>query len=150
MRAELTAESQRTIRKLIGTDAMPLLRAEMKVATAPMVPAVKTAIRSLPSQRSRYKSPGGSLRNAVANAVQRKMNMNGKNCMILIKVVPKGGKSNLATVMEGTKPWHHPTFGHDPEVDQPSHPVFYKTLDHMAPAVEAKIAIVLSKMDRIL
>jgi hypothetical protein len=148
--ARLTAQSVRTVQKLKGAKAYPALRKEMVAAGRPMVQAAKRAARRLPSKRSRRKTPGGSLRNAVASAITQKNKFSSKSVMVLIKEVPKGGKSNLATVLEGTKPWTHPTFGHGPEVDQESHPFFYKTLSEMEPEIGKALSRVLKKFERML
>ena len=148
IRAELTAEAKATIRKLKGANCMPEFRKEMGIATAPMVPAVRRAIRSIPSTRSRYKAEGGSLRNAVANSIQRKMKLTSRTVMVVIKSVPNGGKANLGSVLEGTTPWVHPTFGHAPIVDQKSYPEFFPTLNKMAFGVERNVKRVLDKFER--
>lgn len=148
MRSELTAQSKATIRKLKYSDAMPEFRKEMRSATAPMVSEAKKAIRGIPSSRTRYRTPGGSLRNAVANSIQRKMNLSTRKIMVVIKAVPSGGKSNLGSVLEGTIPWVHPTYGHAPEVHQESHPEFYPTLNKMALGIEKNVYNVLVRFEK--
>lgn len=146
--AELTAESDKTIEKLIKADLMKDLRTEMNTATEPLAPAAKTAARQLPSGRPRRKTPGGSLRNQVANAISRKIKISANSVLIVITGQNKGDKSNLSRVLEGEIPWEHPTFGHDPTVNQKPEPFFYRTLDAMMPEVAAKIEDVLKKLEQ--
>ena len=147
-RAELTPEAQRLLLKLKAADAMPAFRVAMKGATSPLVKAAKSAARNLPSGRSRYKSPGGSLRSAIANSIQSKTKFSARSVLALVKQVPSGGKSNLGTVLEGEKPWVHPTFGHGPEVDQEAHPFFYKTMEEHEPETTARVETVLEDFER--
>lgn len=151
-RVRLTAASKVTIAKLAHADAMPPLRKRMRTATSPITSAVKQAARNIPSTHSRYKAAerGGSLRSAVANTIQRKMKFSTRNVSVIIAQVPSGGKSNLASVLEGVKPWDHPTYGHDPKVHQEPHPFFYDTIEKMEPAVNREIETVLSEFERML
>ena len=147
--AELTAQSEATIRKLAKSDAMPILRREMRSATQPLVPAAKQAARQLPSSRATKKARGGdvSLRRAVANSITRKMRLTGKIVQIAIIGVPKGGKSNLGSVLEGIKPWTHPVYGRTPAITQKPHPFFLKALEEHEPAVTRDIERVLDKFE---
>lgn len=147
--AELTAQSEATIRKLAHSDAMPILRREMRAATQPLVPAARQAARQTPSKRATKKARGGdvSLRRAVANSITRKMRLSGKVVQIAIIGVPKGGKANLGSVLEGIKPWDHPTYGHLPNVHQQSHPFFKKALEEHEPTVTRDIERVLDKFE---
>lgn len=147
--AELTAQSEATVRRLAQSDAMPILRREMRAATQPLVPAAKRAARQLPSKRVTKRDRGGdvSLRRAVANSITRKMRLTGKVVQIAIIGVPKGGKSNLGSVLEGIKPWSHPVYGHMPNITQESHPFFKKALEEHEPAVTRDIERVLDKFE---
>lgn len=149
-RAELTAHSRETIAKLRTADVMPELRKEMRIAASPIQPAVRNAARAIPSQHSRYnaKERGGSLRSAVANTVSLSFRFSVRSVSAVIAQKPKGAKSNLARVLEGEIPWKHPTYGHAPEVEQPSHPFFYGTVERLLPAVNHRIESVLEKFER--
>jgi len=144
--AELTAQSEATIRKLASADAMPILRREMRAATQPLAPAAKRAARNTPSKRG-TKRGVDSLRRAVANSITRKMRLSTKKVMVIIAGVPKGGKSNLGALLEGTKPWDHPTYGHKPDVHQEAHPFFEKAIDQHEADVSRDIARVLDKFE---
>ena len=150
VRVELTAQSQVAVSKLKHADAMPALRKKMREATSPLQPAVRSAARSLPSQFSRYKAKerGGSLRTAVANSIVRKMKFSKRRVSVIIAQVPKGGKSNLATVLDGEKEWNHPTYGHKPEVTQEPHPFFFRTIGKLEPSVNRRIESVLDDFGR--
>src|SRR3954452_23134034 len=149
-RTELTAQSKITIAKLRKADVMPELRAEIRTATSPLQPAVRNAARQVPSKYSRYgaKERGGSLRSAVANTVVRKLRFSVRTVSAVIAQIPRGGKSNLANVLEGTIPWKHPTYGHAPEVEQASHPFFFRAIEALVPGVNQRIESVLEKFER--
>jgi hypothetical protein len=78
------------------------------------------------------------------------MKFSGRSVMVVIKSVPSGGKSNLATVLEGSKPWVHPTYGHKPEVTQSPAPFFFGTIEKLEPAVNREIESVLEEFGRML
>lgn len=149
-RSELTAKSKMTIAKLRTADVMPDLRREVRTATNPIQPAVRNAARQLPSKMSRYgaKERGGSLRSAVANTIIRKLRFSSRNVSAVIAQVPRGGKSNLANVLEGTMPWKHPTYGHAPEVEQQAHPFFFRTIEALVPGINQRIESVLVSFER--
>jgi hypothetical protein len=148
-RVELTAQSERTIAKLRGTDIMPDLRKELRNATDEMQPAVRQAARSLPSER---KGRGGnkstSLRRAIAASVKRRVKVNGREVRVDVYTQPSGGKSNLARCVEGVIPWEHPTYGHKPTVRQNPKPFFYDTIQAMIPKVTARVSLVLSDYEK--
>lgn len=145
VRMELTAQGIRVVEKMERADALKPLRRELMTATADMAPAVKRVARRLPSQDTRTKN---SLRTALANAVQRKVKLTlRRGVMVLITVVPHGGKENLARAIEGIIPWQHPTFGHDPVVDQEPMTFFYKTLQKFEQTIEARVRSVLTKFE---
>ena len=141
-----TEQTERTIAKLKGSDAMPQLRREMRAATQPIVPAARKAARQTPSRRKRTKVD--SLRTAVANSITRKIKLSTRRVMIVIVSIPHGGKSNLGSVLEGDKPWRHPTYGHSPEVDQESHPFFAKTIRRYEAPIERSLQRVLTEFEK--
>lgn len=147
VRMELTEQSKVVIEKAIRFNALPELRRELTTATAPMAPAVKRAARSLPSNRKRVGAKSGSLRSALANAIQRKIKLSPKGLTILITDVPHGGKENLGRSVEGTIPWEHPTFGHPPVVTQRPMPFFYRTLNKYEPIIAARVKAVMDKLE---
>jgi len=148
IRGELDAQGLRTLRKLQQANAKPALRKALLKATAPSQRLVRQAARALPSGRSRRNTPGGSLRNAIANSVTRKVKLTSRSMMILITVVPRGGKSNLGRVLEGEIPWEHPTFGHGPVVQQKPEPFFYETMEKQQPYIATEISLALSEFER--
>jgi hypothetical protein len=66
---------------------------------------------------------------------------------IAIIGVPRGGKSNLGSVLEGTKPWVHPTYGHAPEQTQSAHPFFKEAIDRHEAEVTRAVDGVLDKLE---
>jgi hypothetical protein len=147
-RMQLTAQSERTLRNLQRCDAMPELRVALKLAAKPMVADAKDAARNLPSKRKRVGAASGSLRSAVANSIISKIRFTKRDAVVLIKAVPRGGKSNLSRLVEGEIPWEHPTYGHKPEDTQAATPFFYKAMEKHAPLVERIIRDVLVKFER--
>lgn len=137
-----------TVKKLAGTDVMPAFRKRMRAASRDLVPAVKVAILNTPSRRAASKNTGDSLRAAVAASVQRKVKLGKSKVLIVIAMVPKGGKSNLASVLEGTKDWHHPVYGHKPDKHQASHSYFFHTIDALSAGVGTQIDSVLNDFER--
>ena len=150
VRGELDARSIATLERLKHANLNPVLRKALTKATAPTQRLVRQAARALPSGRSRRNTPGGSLRNAIANSVTRKIKVSAKGIMILITVVPRGGKSNLGRALEGEIPWEHPTFGHDPKVEQKPEPFFYDTINHELPSIAAQIEAAMTEFERTL
>lgn len=146
---KMTAQSEATIRKLAGSDAMPELRRGMRLATQPLAPAAKRAARNTPSKRG-TKRGVDSLRRAVANSIGRKMKLSTKKVLVIIAGMPKGGKSNLGSVLDGQKPWIHPTYGHDPRVTQESHPFFEHAIEQHEAQVTREMQQVLDRFERTL
>jgi hypothetical protein len=144
----MTDQAKRVVEKMIVADAMPILRKNIRDATAPIQSAVRAEARALPSKWQITSVKGGSLRAAVAMSIKRIINLSTRSILVAITNSPSGGKSNLARVLEGTIPWEHPTFGHDPKVTQPPHPFFWRTIDKFAPAIEAKVQAVLTEFER--
>lgn len=150
-RVELTAPSKATLEKLKKADLMPGLKKELNSATRGVQPAVRKAARSIPSTRSRRNTPGGSLRNAIASAVKRTFRVSGKQVFVSIRINPKGGKSNLARLVEGEiAPWTHPTYGHEPTVTQLPHPFFYPTINEMLPEISTRIEHAIDEYEKML
>lgn len=144
-KVEITAETIRTVAKLKGSDAMPDLRRQMRAATSAMQPAVRAAVRATPSAKKRDRD---SLRSAVASSVQRKIKLSTKKVLVVITCVPRGGKSNLARVLEGDIIWRHPVYGHLPEIYQTPHPFFWQTVENLIPETNSQIESVLENFER--
>ncbi len=106
---------------------------ELRAAAKPMVPAVKAAIRDIPSKRG-YTASG--LRGRMTRAVKLEVRTTGRDAGVRIRVdgrkMPSGDK-NLQSYMEGVKrPWRHPVFGNrEVWVKQQPKPYFFKTVDRI-------------------
>lgn len=110
-------------------------RKELRAAAAPLVPAVRASIRSIPSKRG-Y-SPDG-LRGRMVKATRLEVKTVGKSAGVAIRVdgrkMPSGQK-RLPPLMEGEgvqrgrrvdTRWRHPVFGNrNVWVQQDSHPYFF-------------------------
>ncbi|MFB7736164.1 hypothetical protein ACFC08_17620 [Streptomyces sp. NPDC056112] len=122
----------RELRRMDNPELKKRFNKELRAAAKPMVPAVRQAIRQIPSQR-RYTASG--LRGRMSKAVKLEVRTTGKDAGVRIRVdgrkMPNREKS-LQSYMEGVKPrWRHPVFGHDVWVQQPSKPYFFKTVDQL-------------------
>lgn len=148
VRVELTEQGKRAVAKMLEVDAMPELRKEMREATEEIQPALRAAVKETPSKQKLGTVKGGSLRAAVALSIKRVIKLGKRDVAVLIVWKPAGGKSNLGRVLEGEIPWKHPTFGHDPEVTQESHPFFFKTVEKFGPELDRKVTEVLSDIER--
>lgn len=106
-------------------------RRELRAAAKPMVPAVRQAIRDIPSNRP-YRSDG--LRGRMSKAVKLEVKTTGRQAGVRIRVdgrkMPNHEKS-LQAYMEGVKrPWRHPVWGNrEVWVRQDPKPYFYKTVE---------------------
>jgi len=114
---------------------MPGMKKEMNMVANVAVNAVRGAARDIPSKQRRSKD---SLRSALARGVKKKLKETKNDVTAVITCKGSGGnpKANLARAVDGEIPWRHPTFGHDPVVDQKSHEFFYSTLDSLEPGMK--------------
>jgi hypothetical protein len=124
-------------------------RKELRAAAAPLVPKVRSSIRSIPSNRG-Y-SPDG-LRGALAKAVKLEVKTAGRQAGVAIRVdgrkMPSHMKS-LPSMAEGKKRWRHPVFGNrEVWVTQTPHPYFYSALRVAGPASRRAVSRVLDGISR--
>jgi hypothetical protein len=145
---ELTEQGRHAVAKMKAIDAMPELRREMRDATDMIQPALREAVKAIPSKVKVSSEKKGSLRAAVAMSMKRIIKLGVRDVVVLITYKPHGGKSNLGRVLEGEIPWKHPTYGHDPTVDQSSHPYFFQTVEKFGPELDAKVSKVLADIER--
>ncbi|MFJ9374437.1 hypothetical protein [Streptomyces sp. NPDC101455] len=129
---ELRGMDNREIRKRFGK--------ELRAVAKPMVPAVRTAIRNIPSKRG-YSADG--LRGRMAAATKLEVRTVGKDAGVRIRVdgrkMPDKQKA-LQSYMEGVKPrWRHPVFGSDAWVQQKAHPYFFRTVDPLAARTQVRV-----------
>lgn len=151
IKIDLSAHSKKILKNLETAELMPILRKEMRHATAPVAPKVREAARNLPSQNTtKRREKGTSLRREVAKIIRMKLRINPREIMVAIIAVPHGGKSNLARVLEGElSPWKVKVFGHDgTEHEQAHHSFFYPTIVKLLPGIERDIESVLTKFEK--
>ena len=121
---------------------------ELRAAAKPMVPAVKAAIREIPSKRP-YTASG--LRGRMTRAVKLEVRTTGRDAGVRIRVdgrkMPSGDK-NLQSYMEGVKkPWRHPVYGNrEVWVKQQPKPYFFKTVDRIGTSARRDVN---KAMDRV-
>ncbi|MCX3064201.1 hypothetical protein [Streptomyces beihaiensis] len=114
---------------------------ELRAAARPMVPAVRQAIRQIPSKRG-YSASG--LRGRMSKAVKLEVRTTGKEAGVRIRVdgrkMPSHEKA-LQAYMEGLKkPWRHPVFGNrDVWVKQDPKPYFYRTVRPLGAASRGQV-----------
>ena len=133
----LDARSRRELARIGKGSVNKELRAALVESTSGAVPAVRAKIRSYPSQKGKRKRD--SLRSQIAMAIKRRIKATSRGSFVAIVSEPSGGLANLACAVEGEIPWQHPTFGHEPTVDQNPMPFFYETLEKIIPGIEFRV-----------
>ncbi len=105
------------------------LAKELRKSAAPMVPAVRSSIKAIPTKGT----DSSGLRGRMAKATRLKVKLTGPHAQVSVLVDPRkmpDGEKGLPAHMEGSgKRWRHPVFGHDDRwVTQKPHPYFYKVV----------------------
>lgn len=139
----------RELRRMDSPEVKKRFRKELRAAAAPLVPRVRSAIRTIPSGRG-Y-SPEG-LRGALSKATRLEVKTTGRQAGVAIRVdgrkMPSHMKS-LPSMVEGKKRWRHPVFGHrEVWVNQTAHPYFYNALHIAGPASRRAVSRVLDGITR--
>jgi hypothetical protein len=140
----------RELRKMDDKELAKRFRKELRVAAAPLVPAVRASIRSIPSKRP-YTAAG--LRGKLSRATNLQVKTVGKQASVIIRVdgrkMPNRSK-RVQEYMEGTvtKPWRHPVFGHDVQVQQPAQPYFYRVMTVAGTRARAAVSRVLDQTSK--
>ncbi|MEU8717477.1 hypothetical protein [Streptomyces sp. NPDC048663] len=120
---------------------------ELRATAAPIVPAVRKAIRNIPSKRG-Y-SPEG-LRGRMARATRLEVRTVGKDAGVRIRVDGRKMPSKqraLQSYMEGVKPrWRHPVFGTDVWVQQPAKPYFFRTVEPLGVRTQVRLIKVIDQV----
>ncbi|MEW2300280.1 hypothetical protein AB0958_09895 [Streptomyces sp. NPDC006655] len=136
----------RELRAMDDKEIKKRFRKELRAAAAPMVPAVRAAIRQIPSKRG-YSADG--LRARMAAATKLEVRTVGKDAGVRIRVdgrkMPDKQKA-LQSYMEGLKRWRHPVFGSDVWVQQKPHPYFFRTVDPMGARTRVKVITVIDQV----
>jgi hypothetical protein len=143
-------------RRDLGRDMLKALRAEVK----PIVPQVRSAIRSSPSATGTQRSgkalearPRG-LRDAMARGVQMKASLTGIQAGVRLRIDARhfpDGEKHLPKYREGVMArWRAPSWGHDPWKTIQPVPRFYPTIRPHIPRVRAGVGrIYLEYVDRL-
>lgn len=134
-------------------EARKAMAKRLKNAVAPIPPEMRRKIRSLPSSgtprspKAVQARPRG-LRDATARGVQIKVNLTGRSPGVRVRVDTRHfpeGQHALPKYLNGTIPrWRHPTWGHDPWVNQLSHEYFENTITPHLPKVGTEMEKVMS------
>ena len=140
-----TRETKLKLKKLSYLDITPGMRKEMLKATSPAVPAVRKRIRAIPSQHESTVSP--TLKESLAKSVKRKT-IRRKNIVQVVVYMHGSGLANLARAVEGAIPWVHPTFDHEPIVEQEPQPFFHEPLEELQALVGARMKMVSINIQR--
>ncbi|WP_435111872.1 hypothetical protein [Nocardiopsis synnemataformans] len=145
---------QKALRAYGGPKAKELRRRlakELRGVLKPAVPAVRGAVRRIPSKGQNKRRGRRSLRSDIARATTLKMRAQGKFVGAEISIRPDkmpDDRRNLASYMEGESPfnrWRHPIFGDRNRWVQlqPRHQFFYKAVEpHLSTMREAADRIV--------
>jgi hypothetical protein len=143
------ATISRELRKMNDKEVLRRFRTDLRTAAAPLVPAVRASIRTIPSSRA-YSAKG--LRGQMARATNIQVKTVGKQASVIIRVdgrkMPARAKA-LQSYMEGVKPrWRHPVFGHDVWVQQPPHPFFFTVMAAAGPRARVAVNRVLNQISK--
>jgi hypothetical protein len=139
----------RQLRSMDNPEIKKRFAKELRGAAAPLVPLVRSSIRSIPSKRA-Y-SPGG-LRGQLARATRLEVRTVGRSAGIAIRVdgrkMPNHMKA-LPRAVEGTKRWRHPVFGNrEVWVQQPKQPYFFHVVRPLGVASRRAVNRVLDGISR--
>lgn len=134
----------RELRRMDNPEIKKRFRKELRAAATPLVPKVRQAIRSIPSNRG-YSADG--LRGAMSKATRLEVKTVGRQAGVAIRVdgrkMPSHMKS-LPSMAEGKKRWRHPVYGNRANwVTQTPHPYFYSALRAAGPASRRAVSRVL-------
>lgn len=134
------------LRKMDDKEIAKRFRKELRAAAAPMVPAVRTAISTLPSNHD------GTLRGLLKKAVTLQVVTVGKQAQVTIRVDGRkmpGHMKSLPAMVEGKKKWRHPVYGNrNVWVNQQPMPYFYRTVERFGPATRVRVAVVIRGIER--
>ncbi|WP_406168877.1 hypothetical protein [Streptomyces sp. NBC_00996] len=145
------------LRRMDDRELKKRLSKELRAAAKPMVPAVRQAIRNIPSKRA-YSAAG--LRGALSKAVKLEVKTSGKQAGIRLRVDGRkmpNKMGSLPKLMEGEgvqrgrrvdTRWRHPVFGKDRWVQQPPKPYFFKTVQSLGPRSRQSVNRVLDGISR--
>jgi len=139
----------RELRSMDNKEIKKRFTKELRAAAKPLVPVVRSSIRSIPSKRG-Y-SPQG-LRGQLARATRLEVKTVGRQAGVAIRVDGRKMPSHmkgLPKAVEGKKRWRHPVFGHrEVWVQQPPQPYFYKVVRAAGPASRRAVSRVLDGVTR--
>lgn len=148
-RSGIEISGQRELRQLIrdldqyadGKKVKKRLRKHLTDTSSEVVPAVRAAIKRIPSDDENAKRGRRSLRSRLSDAAQTRIRTSKKSVAINAMMNPTKmppGQGSLPAYMEGTlSPWRHPRFGNkDQFFNQSPHPFFYSAVEPFAPQVE--------------
>lgn len=121
---------------------------ELRSAAKPLVPAVRSAIRSIPTTGAGHTG----LRSRMAKATRLRVKTSGRDAQVAILVDPAkmpAGQKALPMEMEGVKRWRHPVYGNtDVWVTQKPHPYFFRTVAPLGRKSKTAVNKVLKDLTR--
>jgi hypothetical protein len=115
------------------------LTKEIRTEARPALKTVRQKIMAMPSQGENARRGRPLLRRSLQRATVMSVRSR-KAAAITIKTDPKKmpeGLKGIPPYIEGEGRHRHPTFGHEPWVNQPPVPFFYGTLRPYEPKVQA-------------
>ncbi|MFD1657001.1 hypothetical protein ACFSL4_01805 [Streptomyces caeni] len=148
----------RELRQMDDQEIKKRFRRELRAAAQPMVPAVRQAIRQIPSKRG-YSASG--LRGRLSKAVKLEVKTTGRQAGVRLRVDGRkmpDKQGSLPRLVEGEgvqrgrrvdTRWRHPVYGNrEVWVEQPAKPFFYKSLRSLGPRSRASVNRVLDQISR--
>lgn len=151
-RSGIEISGQRELRELIrdlnqyadGKQVKKRLRRQLKETSSAVVPAVRAAVKRIPSKGENARRGRPSLRSRLSAAAQMRIRISKASVAITALMNPAkmpDGQGGLPAYMEGTQPrWRHPLFGNtDYHYDQSPHPYFFPAVAPFGSQVEEAV-----------
>lgn len=147
----------RELREMNNKELKKRFSKELRTAAKPMVPAVRAAIRRIPSKQP-YRADG--LRGRLSRATKLEVRTTGRDAGVRIRVDGRkmpDKQGSLPRLVEGEgvlrgrrvdTRWRHPVFGRDVWVQQPPKPFFYKTVRSLGLRSRRNVNRVLDQISR--
>jgi len=131
---------------------MKELRGDVRKSLAPAVPAIRSAVKKIPSQGQSRQLHRPSLRKSTARATRLQVKVTAKAAGATLRVDPKkmpAGQHNLPGYLNGTfTPWRVRDFGRNQFHVQHAHPYFDPVVRRVEPAAIRTIEATMDHLRR--
>lgn len=146
----LTETVRRLRQTAQGKQLLKQLRKDTRRSLAPAVPAIRSAVKGLPSKGESARRGRPGLRKTTAKATRLQVKLTATKAGVTVRVDPRKmpqGMHNLPAYVEGTfKPWRVKEFGTDRVHEQHAHPYFDPIIRRYRPQAVRAIEEALDKV----